>query len=252
MKICRIDVRIEKSAVIFVSKYLKKNPVRHGLAKYSINRKGGLYFALYAAAVFSISAWHSSFYGSVFWDDVKFLAEVLLPAILCTSVMKSNGLKFEQIPEHGTHNVEKIFVGEDIAAAYAIAGIVSAIASKAGFSFWGCTNLFFIVSILILNWCLEMIAGWQDLAEYAQAVNLMTGKCFYIDKINRYTNSAEDFTHTLDSIVDRLSNQDGLKLWYLSDIPKNKQFEAREKLKEMWDKAEESPKTWKLGKSYFD
>lgn len=243
---------MKKSVVIFMSKYLRKNPIRHGLSKYTINKKGAACFAVYGLIVFAVSAWHSLFYGSVFWDDVKFLAEILFPATLCVSVIKSNGLKFEQIPEHGTHNVERIFVGKDIVAAYAIGAILSGIAAKAGFSFWACTNLFFIVSVLILNWCLEMIAGWQDLAEYAQAVNLMTGKCFYIDKINRYTNSAEDFTHTLDSIVDRLSNQNGLKLWYLYDIPKNKQFETREKLKEMWDKAEESPKTWTLEKSYFD
>lgn len=235
-----------------MSKYMKKNPIRHGIAKYNINKNGAVYFVVYAITVFVIPAWHSSFYGSVFWDDVRFLAEILFPAVLCTAVMKSNGLKFEQIPEHGTHNVEKIFIGEDIFAAYAIAGIVSAIALKAGFSFWGYTNLFFIVSILILNWCLEMIAGWQDLAEYAQAVNLITGRCFYIGKINRYNNSAYEFTETLDSLVYNFESKKGIKLWYLSEMPKNKQVEAREKLKEMWDKAEESPKTWTLGKSYFD
>lgn len=161
-------------------------------------------------------------------------------------------MKFEQIPEHGTHNVEKIFVGEDIFAAYALGAIFTYAAAKANFSFWACTHLFFVVSIFILNSCLETIAKWQDLAEYAQAVNLMTGKCFYIGKINRYTNSATDFTKTLDSVVDQLSNQNGLKLWYLEDIPKSKQIEARKKLNEMWDNAEEGPKTWKLGKSYFN
>lgn len=235
-----------------MSKYLRKNPIRHGLSKYTINKKGTACFAVYGLIVFAVSAWHSSFYGSVFWDNVKFLAVILFPATLCVSVIKSNGLKFEQIPEHGMHNVEKIFVGQDIFFAYVVSGIISAVSLKAGFSFWACTNLFFIVAVLILNWCLEMIAGWQDLAEYAQAVNLMTGKCFYIDKINRYTNSVEDFTYALDSIVDRSSNQNGLKLWYLYDIPKNKQFEAREKLKEMWNNAENGPNTWVMNKSYFD
>ena len=234
-----------------MSKYMKKNPIRHGIAKYNINKNGAVYFVVYAITVFAISAWHSSFYGSVFWDNAKFLAEIFFPAALCISVIKSNGLKFEQIPEHGTHNVEKIFVGEDIFAAYALGAIFTYAAAKANFSFWACTHLFFVVSIFILNSCLETIAKWQDLAEYAQAVNLMTGKCFYIGKINRHTDSEEDFTRTLDSVVDQLSNQNGLKLWYLEDIPKNKQFEARKKLNEMWDHAEIGPNTWVLGNSYF-
>ena len=171
------------------------------------------------------------------------MAEILFPATLCVSVIKSNGLKFEQIPEHGNHNVKNIYVGEEIFAAYVIGWIVSAILMKLNYSFWICTNAFFAVSILIINWGLEMIASWQDLAEYAQAVNLLSQKCFYIGKIKKYVSTADDFAKNLDETVDRVLKKDGLKLWYLYEMPIDKQFQARKELEEMWENARENPKT---------
>lgn len=235
-----------------MSKYMKRNPIRHGLSKYDINKSGAMCFLVYAVAVFLISLWHSSFYSSVFGDDVLFLAEIFFPATLCVSVIKSNGLKFEQIPEHGNHNVKNIYVGEEIFAAYVLGGIVSAVLMKLNCSFWTCTNAFFVVSILVINWGLEMIAGWQDLAEYAQAVNLISRKCFYIGDIKRYVDTANGFAKNLDETVDWVSKKEGLRLWYLYEMPIDKQFQARKELEKMWENARENPKTWAMKKSYFE
>ena len=88
-----------------------------------------------------------------------------------------------------------------------------------------------------------MIASWQDLAEYAQAVNLLSQKCFYIGKIKKYVSTADDFAKNLDETVDRVLKKDGLKLWYLYEMPIDKQFQARKELEEMWENARENPKT---------
>lgn len=234
-----------------VSKYLRKNPIRHGMMKYKTEIKKPMYFVVLLSVIAIVSLWHSKMNPNKFFLDFLFMVEISLPMTLIVAAIENNWLCFEQLPEHGTHNVNNIGYGEELFAVYAISSFFPYVLSKLDFSFWTCTHIFTAVGVIISNYFLEEIAYWQDLAEYVQAVNLISRKGYMIGKVNRFNNEKFEIEKQLDSIVDSICKPGCVGLWYLSEMPIGKRNEAEKILEDVWKNAEENPSTWKLQNTYF-
>ena len=234
-----------------VSKYIRKNPIRHGMMKYKTEIKKPMYSVVMFSVIAIVSLWHSKMDPYNFLLDFLFMVEISLPMTLIVATIENNWLCFEQLPEHGTHNVKNIGYGEELFAVYAISSFFPYILSKMGFSFWTCTHVFTAVGVVISNYCLEQIAYWQDLAEYAQAVNLISRKGYMIGNVNRFNNKKFEIEKQLDSIVDSICKPGGVGLMYLSEMPREKRKEAEKILEDVWKNAEENRTTWKLKNTYF-
>ena len=89
------------------------------------------------------------------------------------------------------------------------------------------------------------------MAEYAQAVNLISRKGYMIGNVNRFNNKKFEIEKQLDSIVDSICKPGGVGLMYLSEMPREKRKEAEKILEDVWKNAEENPTTWKLKNTYF-
>ena len=234
-----------------VSKYLRKNPIRHGMMKYKTEIKKPMYFVVLFSVIAIVSLWHSKMDPYNFLLDFLFMVEISLPMTLIVATIENNWLCFEQLPEHGTHNVKNIGYGEELFAVYAISSFFPYILSKMGFSFWTCTHVFTAVGVVISNYCLEQIAYWPQKPAYEYADNLISRKGYMIGNVNRFNNKKFEIEKQLDSIVDSICKPGGVGLMYLSEMPREKRKEAEKILEDVWKNAEENPTTWKLKNTYF-